>query len=469
MLLGVTLVLDLRTLRQETLASLIAAAANDRSAIHGLHAGTKAELAFPRAFGWLVGPLHMRLGIKSEVRRIACKVFGIPARRTGGMEITNPRHFVKSGLCREFNPSRYLSSTAFHGLIASLLPTMRFFYRIPLLALACLLAACDPPQGEGLAEGAAGEFLIRPGEDGRKEIVLLVRDLLIPFDLAQSHILQTLGSREAGYEITVEDAAGSVVTQAKQLQAAILRRPEAILLDPIADLPLDPILVEALAANVRVISLRETLTPPRCFTSVFCPEAEVGKIAGQMVIEALERKAQEDGHSETTGRVVEIRGSEEDPGSQARHQGFVEALSKQNGIIVVHDAPGGWTRDSTKAVLADAYRLQHQFDVVYAHDDTMAWGASELAADQERREDTFILGTNGYGGPDAGQDLMRRGDIDATIFHPIPADLAWSLVLKLKDDPGFSPKPEYRLKAAPITHANLSKVRNGGLPPYPKL
>lgn len=346
---------------------------------------------------------------------------------------------------------------------------MRLHLSPPLLALACLLTACEPPQGEDLPQGAAGEILLKPDMGDRKEIVFLARNLKIPFDLAQSHVLQTLVSREPGFGITVADAAGSISTQFQQFREAVLRHPEMILIDPILDAPLDPVLAEALTANVRVISLSETITHPRCLTSVFCPEKEIGKLAGKIIVEALERKAEEDGATETTGRVVEIRGSEMDPASSARHEGFIEALSQAPGVVVVHDAPGGWTRDSTKAVLADAYRLQHQFDVVYAHDDTMAWAAGELAVAQECREYTFILGTNGFGGPEAGQDLMRRGDIDATIFHPLPVDLAWSIILKLQENPEFSPKPEYRLKAAPITHKNLSTIRRGGIPAYPKL
>lgn len=345
----------------------------------------------------------------------------------------------------------------------------RLLLSLPLLALAATLTSCDPQSGGMIPEGGAGELLVRPGMSDETEVVLLARDLRVAFDLAQSQVLQTLVSREPGYALVVEDAQGEVAVQSKQFRAAITRAPRVIFLDALDAALLDPILSEATREGVTVISLNEQVVPPRCASAVYCPEAEVGRIAGRMIVEALDRKAGEEGAAEATGRLVEIRGVEGDPRCEARHQGMMEELAKRPGIVLVHDAPGGWVRESCEAVLADAYRLQHEFDVVYAHDDSMAAFAGQAAVDQGVRVDTFILGTNGFGGADGGQDLMRRGDIDATIFHPIPADFAWRIVKKWTDDPSFQAKPKYQLQPAPITHWNLDKVRQGGLPPYPSL
>lgn len=50
----VTAVLDLHTLRNEALATLLTAAADNVATGFGGHAGTEAELVFPRALGWLI-------------------------------------------------------------------------------------------------------------------------------------------------------------------------------------------------------------------------------------------------------------------------------------------------------------------------------------------------------------------------------------------------------------------------------
>jgi len=51
--------MNLNALRQETLASMLATTTQDSATILGLHASTKTELLFARAFGRLVGALHV--------------------------------------------------------------------------------------------------------------------------------------------------------------------------------------------------------------------------------------------------------------------------------------------------------------------------------------------------------------------------------------------------------------------------
>ena len=65
--LGVACVMDLNTLRQQTLASTLATTAQDGATAFSLHACTEAELAFARALGWLVGALHVVKIFKSRI------------------------------------------------------------------------------------------------------------------------------------------------------------------------------------------------------------------------------------------------------------------------------------------------------------------------------------------------------------------------------------------------------------------
>ena len=63
MLLDVALEVHFHTLRQEALAASGAAAAQDVTAIGGLHAGAETELLFPGALGGLVGPEGLGHGV----------------------------------------------------------------------------------------------------------------------------------------------------------------------------------------------------------------------------------------------------------------------------------------------------------------------------------------------------------------------------------------------------------------------
>jgi len=61
--------MDLNALWQETLASMLATTAQDRATALGLHACAEAELLFARAFGRLVGALHVGKFLKDWGRR----------------------------------------------------------------------------------------------------------------------------------------------------------------------------------------------------------------------------------------------------------------------------------------------------------------------------------------------------------------------------------------------------------------
>ena len=61
--LGMAREMNFDALRQEALASTLAAAGKNCPSAFGLHAGTESELLFPRAFRWLIGAFHKGLEV----------------------------------------------------------------------------------------------------------------------------------------------------------------------------------------------------------------------------------------------------------------------------------------------------------------------------------------------------------------------------------------------------------------------
>jgi ABC-type sugar transport system substrate-binding protein len=92
--------------------------------------------------------------------------------------------------------------------------------------------------------------------------------------------------------------------------------------------------------------------------------------------------------------------------------------------------------------------LQGTFDVIFAQNDAMARGISEVLSTAQQRDNVLIIGVDGTGGRDGGIDLVRRGVIDATIWQPMPLETAFSLIQKTANDPKF--KPEHRYEREPI-------------------
>ena len=184
-------------------------------------------------------------------------------------------------------------------------------------------------------------------------------------------------------------------------------------------------------------------------------------------MQALTRKAKDEGGTEPAGRVVELRGDESSAEAQARHEGFMDAVKKAPGVVLVHDAPAGWTVQGGKDRIREALRLQTRFDVIYAQSDAIAHGAASLLGDQ--RGQVMVIGTDGFRGDEGGWTLVMEGDIDASIYHPPLVDLAWQIIERRKAEPGFSPKPGYRVNAVVITPKNVEDFRQKGPPALPAL
>lgn len=262
------------------------------------------------------------------------------------------------------------------------------------------------------------------------------------------------------------DAGGDGPTQAAQFAQAIAAKPFAIIIEPVDVATVAAPIKDAVAAGVLVIGLGQAATAAPCTTVLYCDQVEMGRLAGKMAVRAITRKAKEESRAEITGRAVEIRG-DDSPISAKRHEGFMAELKTVPGIILVHDAPGGWTKAGGKERMLEALRVQKSFDVVYAHNDSMALGAAEGAGDQ--RESTLIIGTDGFSAPEGGFTLVNNGDIDASVYQPLLVDFAWSILRKKMDKPDLPLKPSYQLTAYPITPKDIEELRRNGLPPFPKL
>lgn len=322
----------------------------------------------------------------------------------------------------------------------------------------------SPPSVPGVA-AATG----LAAKDERAEIILLLPDMRIPLQEFQRNGLVRLISRQAGYKLFTHDAAGSAAQQAAQFRQAIDAKPAAIFVNPIDPPALAALVVEAATVGIIVIGLDKRMLNEGCASIVYSDQRRVGRLAAEATLEALKRKAAEEGRAEVTGRVIQIRAVEDSPFTNNLATGFTETLSTQPGVILVHDAFADWKPENATQRTTEAFQLQKQFDVIFAHNDVLAVGAAKAATLAGQRENIFVIGTDGISGPRSGMELVRRGDLDATIVQPALVDLALQIVLKLRTDKNFKPLPAYEVEPVTITPKNVEKSLRTGTYKLPKL
>lgn len=352
-------------------------------------------------------------------------------------------------------------------------------FQLPFAAAIALLAlaGCKPQDGDARADenvtrDPSGIIipvpLPGPKSAETSTIVFCLSNAADPHQSVQANLLADMLRQTDGFVAGFRDAKRSAETQGAQLRTLASEKPKAVMILPVDASAAKDEIAALRQAGIIVIGLDASLNDGTCDTVVYCDQKKIGTQAGELIIAALKRKAQDAGAAEATGRVVQIQGDEGSAVSRARSEGFLTALKAQPGIVLVHDAPAKGDRANAALRFKEAAGIQKTIDAVYAHNDMMAAGVDEAARQAGLRESLFIVGTDGVAGPGSGIEMMRKIEIDATIHQPLLVDFASRIIIKMGKEPGFRPKPAYEIEPLTLTPGNL-KERLAAGPPMPQL
>lgn len=292
-------------------------------------------------------------------------------------------------------------------------------------------------------------------DPNKKLILFCAGNLGDPFQQTQSMMMRSAVQLLDGYRYKVFDAMGDISKQAELMHSAENERPVWLIVQPLDDRLIGS-LIEALhAQGTHIISLDQRIPDHSCDRVVFTDQRKLGRLAGEVVVQALRRKAKADNLPSVSGRVLQIRGLEGAFESRERAEGFAEVLRAEPGIVLVHDAAGDWNADSATRITEAAIRLQHEFDVVFAHNDSMAEAASLAMLKAQIREQALIVGIDGVNAFGGGLDLLRRGIIDATIWQPMPMETVFAHLLTSSKEPKTPTVPRVECEPIAITPKTL--------------
>ena len=271
-------------------------------------------------------------------------------------------------------------------------------------------------------------------------VIYCAANLQDPVESAQWGILRAaVPALAADFVAKHVDGAGDAGKQLTQLQMVQRVKPTVLIVQPVAFKAISALLADIRQSGTIVLGLSEALSADSCDRQAHVDELAVGTMAGEIVLEALKRKAAAEGQTKVTGRVVQLTSSEDAQASQQQSEGLQTALKAAPDVVLVHDAPAFWKKEEASLRVQEALRLQGQFDVVVAHTDAIAQGASEALSQAGKREQTLIVGIGGMRGPEGGIALLQRGVIDAVVRHPFPLEKLYPELQKIAADPNYRP------------------------------
>lgn len=114
-------------------------------------------------------------------------------------------------------------------------------------------------------------------------------------------------------------------------------------------------------------------------------------------------------------KALEIYGLSGSTPADDRHRGFIDEFT-ENGGKLLGGAHADWRKEDAIAVTDSLLRLFPDVDIIYAHNDRMAIGASEVATRLNRRDKIKIIGIDAA--PAIGIRAVADGVIDATFLYP---------------------------------------------------
>ncbi|GIN62261.1 D-ribose ABC transporter substrate-binding protein [Robertmurraya siralis] len=307
---------------------------------------------------------------------------------------------------------------------------MKKFSLVLLAVFLFILGGCSSNESGGEANGGNG------GEksEGSGKIALLMADLGNPFFHVLSDSVVAQGE-ELGYEVLVYDGQNDASNQPSQVEDAIQKGVDAIIINPADESSTANALKEAIAQDIPVVTVDRAVDVDGVLSYLVTDNLKGGKLVGEWLQEKLPEG----------GKVIHIEGVMGTAPQRERGGGFLSVIDpKENPdskFEIIDTAVGDFSMAPAEAAMSDLLAKHDDIDVVFAQNDTMAVGVVRAIETAGRQDDGIIV--IGFDGAQEAYDLIDEGIMAVTAvqdFEFIGAEAVNYVDAYLKD--GTKPEPE---------------------------
>ncbi|MDI3318044.1 MAG: D-ribose ABC transporter substrate-binding protein [Bacillota bacterium] len=274
-----------------------------------------------------------------------------------------------------------------------------------LLAGTLALAACGGGQAPANQQGSSSSSNAGgSGSSGTKAkvtIALAVSTLNNPYFVT----LRDGAQKEAdtrGAQLIVYDAQNDLAKQTSQIEDAITKKVDALIVNPVDSSGIVPAVEEANKAGVPVIAVDRGVAGGKLAAFIASDNVEAGKLASEALFKALGGK----------GKVALLMGV---PGASAtndRTRGFEQALGQYGGIQVVARQTANFDRAQGLSVMENLLQAHPDLNGVFAENDEMALGAIQALKSAGKNGKVLVTAIDGT--PD-GVAAVKAGDLLVTV------------------------------------------------------
>ncbi|AKD56388.1 AraC family transcriptional regulator [Spirosoma radiotolerans] len=249
------------------------------------------------------------------------------------------------------------------------------------------------------------------------------------------------------YTLLYEDAGNSTARQISQVQSLVDQGIDLLIISPNETTPFTKVIEAVFKKGIPVILLDRKIKTESYNAYIGGDNVEIGRLAGTFIGNYLKGR----------GRVVEVWGLPSSSPAQERHRGFREELRKFPNIRVVKELNGQWERDTVRHVVASELKALKEADVLFAHNDVMALGASEVWKQNGLQHQLDFVGIDALPGPNAGMQAITNGVLRASFLYPTGGEEAIETATRVLE--GKSVKREQILNSIQVDASNIRALK----------
>ncbi|MDE6264887.1 MAG: substrate-binding domain-containing protein [Paramuribaculum sp.] len=179
---------------------------------------------------------------------------------------------------------------------------------------------------------------------------------------------------------------------------------DIIIVAPNEAAQLTPIIKEVYESGIPVIIFDRNIIGDTYTARIGVDDEGLGKSAAHYALHLLRPGA----------KAIEIYGLPGSTPAEGRHEGFVREFTENGGTLLA-SVPANWNQEDAIPVVDSLLRVYDDVDLIFAHNDRMAIGASEVAR-RAGRKGIRVIGIDAA--PNIGIQAVADSIIDATFLYP---------------------------------------------------
>ncbi len=215
---------------------------------------------------------------------------------------------------------------------------------------------------------------------------------------AETISVQNTFTDEAGFLLVYSETQPQLEARIKSIRSLIARKVDVIVLAGAADTGYGPVLQEAKAAKIPVITVDADVgvaDQTYRLTTIGSDPVKEGEKAANWLADYLKKTGQDDGKKRIN--IVQIEGTQGSTSAIGRSAGFASILAKHSNWKLGHSQAGNFTVEGGKAAMQNFLGADRSIQVVWAHNDDMALGAEQAIKETGLKpgSDIVVIGVGG--------------------------------------------------------------------------